>query len=221
MTNLPTSVLHMSGILRLPETSLPIQNWTLYTSQRRAILGRSGAGKSTILRLMAGLDDDYSSFEGHLENNAERTALLSQEPALIEAYDLLGNLCLGARLRHEKPDMDFAAHCLDRLGLQGLERRRPSHLSGGQRQRVALARLLFEGADLWLLDEPFSGLDMVTKQEVINYVHELGAHVSMVMVTHDPREAKALSMSCSILSKAEFVEAQEHGDEDDMIRLMQ
>lgn len=221
MTNLPTSVLHMSGILRLPETSLPIQNWTLYTSQRRAILGRSGAGKSTILRLMAGLDDDYSSFEGHLENNAERTALLSQEPALIEAYDLLGNLCLGARLRHEKPDMDFAAHCLDRLGLQGLERRRPSHLSGGQRQRVALARLLFEGADLWLLDEPFSGLDMVTKQEVINYVHELGAHVSMVMVTHDPREAKALSMSCSILSKAELVEAQDHGDEDDMIRLMQ
>lgn len=157
------------------------------------LLGPSGVGKSTLLRLIAGLETGVR-FSGEVEASdggpmARRVAYMAQEDLLMPWLDVLGNVTLGARLRGAPPDRDRAAELIARLGLGSHRTKRPAALSGGQRQRVALARTLMEDRPIVLLDEPFSALDTRTRSQMQDLAFEVLAGRTVLLVTHDPAEA--------------------------------
>ncbi len=164
------------------------------------LLGASGVGKSTLLRLLAGLPTGVA-FEGRV--NRLPAALMAQEDGLLPWLSVAQNVALGARLRGEVP-ADPAA-LLASVGLAGFEARLPGTLSGGQRQRVALARTLAEDRPLVLLDEPFSALDARLRLEIGALALRLLAGRRVLIVTHDPAEAARLGDQILILTRAGLV----------------
>ena len=146
-----------------------------------ALLGESGRGKTTVLRLIAGLETP----EGGIVRADGRVAMLFQEPRLFPALTALENV------RLVQPQHNRAA-ALDALRIcraEALADKRPHEMSGGERQRTALARLLAFGGDILLLDEPFSALDAATKTQVISNLRPHLAGRTVVLVTHNAEEA--------------------------------
>jgi putative hydroxymethylpyrimidine transport system ATP-binding protein len=167
-----------------------------------ALLGPSGVGKTTLLRIIAGLEapaagtvtaTDAAPLTG-------RIAYMAQNDLLLPWSRAIDNVTIGARLRGTLPDHDRAAHLLARVGLQGRERARPHELSGGMRQRVALARTLYEQRPVVLMDEPFSALDAITRTRIQTLAAELLAGCTVLLITHDPQEACRMSDEILILS---------------------
>jgi putative hydroxymethylpyrimidine transport system ATP-binding protein len=174
------------------------------------LLGPSGVGKSTILRLIAGLPTGVL-FEGTVRPTdgrplAGRIAYMAQSDLLFPWLDVLGNVLLGARLRGERADAARAREMVARVGLAGRETARPRHLSGGERQRVALARTLMEDRPVVLLDEPFSALDARTRAEMQVLSAELLAGRTVLLVTHDPAEAARLGHRIYVLTEEGLAE---------------
>lgn len=157
------------------------------------LLGASGAGKSTILRLLASLDSPVI-FDGDITASdgaslAGRVAYMTQSDLLFPWRTVLDNVCLGASLRGDKADKARALDILARVDLGGMEKRKPHQLSGGQRQRVSLARTLMENRPLVLLDEPFSALDAKTRAQMQSLAYEMLQGCTVILVTHDLAEA--------------------------------
>ncbi|HEY8581325.1 MAG TPA: ABC transporter ATP-binding protein [Capillimicrobium sp.] len=152
------------------------------------VLGRSGCGKTTLLRGLAGLDEGMT---GDVQTG-RAPAVVFQDPRLMPWRSALDNVALG--LRHRDPRA-LAAAALGEVGLQGREHAWPRQLSGGQRQRVALARALVREPDLLLLDEPFSALDALTRVSAQRLVHELWERhrPAVLLVTHDVEECLLLA----------------------------
>jgi putative hydroxymethylpyrimidine transport system ATP-binding protein len=174
------------------------------------LLGPSGVGKSTILRLIADLPTGVS-FEGTVRASdgaplGQRIAYMAQSDLLFPWLDVQGNVLLGARLRGDQPDRARAREMIARVGLAGRESARTRHLSGGERQRVALARTLMEDRPLVLLDEPFSALDARTRAEMQTLAAELLAGRTVLLVTHDPAEAARLGHRIFVLTETGLTE---------------
>ncbi len=170
-----------------------------------SLLGPSGVGKTTILRLIAGLDTG-AQFSGTIstENNAPlagQIAFMGQTDLLAPWLDVSCNINIGARLRGEKPDMARARDIIEGTGLGANRHQRPHTLSGGQRQRASLARTLMEDRPVVLLDEPFSALDARTRAEMQELAGTLLAGRTVLLVTHDPGEAARLSHYAYLLSE--------------------
>jgi putative hydroxymethylpyrimidine transport system ATP-binding protein len=165
---------------------LAIVSWQVNRGDQIALLGRSGTGKSTLLAAI---------IEGApaITRQTERIAYLSQQPALLPWATAIDNVLLGFKLRGEVSDSSQTERALDLLAQVELEEfanRKVSLLSGGQRARVALARVLIEESDLVLLDEPFSGLDRSTRIQMASLCQKLLAGKTVILVTHDPRDAQ-------------------------------
>lgn len=143
------------------------------------ILGPSGAGKTTLLRLMAGLEQPDS---GTVTVSAP-VSMVFQEDRLLAHDTVLENAALAA-------DPQRAKELLVRLGLAEWLFRRPAALSGGMRRRVAIARALAAPAGVYLMDEPLKGLDRDTRQAVLALIREETRNGLLVLVTHDPEEAR-------------------------------
>ena len=143
------------------------------------ILGPSGAGKTTLLRLMAGLEQPDS---GTVTVSAP-VSMVFQEDRLLAHDTVLENAALAA-------DPQRAKELLVRLGLAEWLFRRPAALSAGMRRRVAIARALAAPAGIYLMDEPLKGLDRDTKQAVLALIREETRNGLLVLVTHDPEEAR-------------------------------
>ena len=165
---------------------IPAGGWT-------CLLGRSGVGKTTILKLIAGLDE-HISFTGDISSSdamplAGRIALMSQTDNLLPWLSVRGNVMLGSRMRREHGQSDQADALIERVGLTEFSDRKPHTLSGGMRHRVALARTLMEDRPIMLLDEPFSALDAGLRAEMQELAAELFAGKTVLLITHDPAEA--------------------------------
>ncbi|MEM8755359.1 MAG: ABC transporter ATP-binding protein [Pseudomonadota bacterium] len=178
---------------------LAAERWT-------CLLGPSGVGKSTILRLIAGLDAPVD-FEGRIAADdgapiPPRVAYMAQSDLLFPWASVAENVMVGARLRGERPDRARAADLIARVGLSDHAAKRPHQLSGGQRQRAALARTLMEDRPIVLLDEPFSALDARTRAEMQDLAVNLLAGRTVLLVTHDPGEAARLGHAIHVMTGA-------------------
>lgn len=170
------------------------------------LLGASGVGKSTVLRLFAGLAES-THLSGHITDPG-RVAMMAQDDLLLPWLTALDNVLIGARLRGDIPDRDRARETLARVGLAQHALKKPGKLSGGQRQRVALARTLMEDRLVVLLDEPFSALDALTRAQMQDLTAELLEGRTVLLVTHDPGEAARLAHAIHIMTPTGLIHMQ-------------
>ncbi len=196
-----------------------------------AVIGRSGSGKSTLLRIIAGLEppddglvlrnDEMLSRPGHIlvapENR--RMAMVFQDLGLWPNLNAEQNVQLGlSGLRLNRAQTrSRATAALKRCGVAELAQRLPGTLSGGEQQRIALARALAVEPELLLLDEPFTGLDLVTREDILQEVERL-AHeqsVTLIVVTHDPSEAERLCHVAYVLEAGRVVD---HGPPAELVQ---
>jgi ABC-type nitrate/sulfonate/bicarbonate transport system ATPase subunit len=176
-----------------------VQNfsWTVGGRQRWGIVGPSGCGKTTLLSLLGGLKAPQRGqvlFHGSPARAPMReVSFIQQHYGLFDWKTVAQNLALPLVLqgRPRARVRSAVADQVNRLGLSGLEDQYPAQLSGGQRQRVAIGRALITRPEVLLMDEPFSALDALTRenlqQEVLKLSQETG--VTLVLVTHSIEEA--------------------------------
>jgi NitT/TauT family transport system ATP-binding protein len=173
-----------------------------------AILGRSGCGKSTLLRLIAGLLPVTSgeiTVDGEMVRKARRDiAMLFQRPALLPWRTVLDNVLLPVEIYGwRRADYRERAERLLRMaGLTGFEKRLPHELSGGMQQRVSLCRSLIAAPRVLLMDEPFSALDALTREELAGELQRIHMEQrpTVVFVTHSIDEAVLLADRVVVLS---------------------
>jgi putative hydroxymethylpyrimidine transport system ATP-binding protein len=167
------------------------------------LLGPSGIGKSTLLRLIAGLAPEDASGQISADDGgplAGRVAWMAQTDLLCPWLDVAANVALGARLRGTAYDTARAAALVEAVGLGDKMRAMPNTLSGGQRQRAALARTLMEDRPLVLMDEPFGALDAITRWRLQELALKLLEGRTVLLVTHDPREALRMGDAVRVLA---------------------
>lgn len=170
-----------------------------------AILGPSGCGKTTMLNIIGGLDR-YTS--GDLIINGKSTkeykdadwdryrnnsiGFVFQSYNLIPHQTILGNVELALELSgiNKAERKNRALKMLEKVGLKGLEHKKPNQLSGGQMQRVAIARALINDPEIILADEPTGALDTETSVQVMDLLKEVAKDRLVIMVTHNPELAE-------------------------------
>jgi NitT/TauT family transport system ATP-binding protein len=183
-------------------------SFTVARGEFLAIVGPTGCGKSTILTLAAGLLRPTSGrvlvFNALLEVINRHAAYLFQQDVLLPWKTALDNVMLGPLLHRwpRRRARDEARRWLARVGLAGFENRFPHQLSGGMRKRVALAQSLIVGPAILLMDEPFSALDVQTRELMENDLLTLWQEdrKTILFVTHDLEEAIALSDRVVVLA---------------------
>lgn len=156
-------------------------------SEAVAILGASGIGKSTLLRLIAGIDE---AFEGEIVR-PQNIAMVFQEPVLLPWRSVLQNLTLV----HPTLGEDAACAALERIGIADKARLFPGQLSLGQQRRLALARAFAGRPALLVMDEPYVSLDPQTAEEMLELTEALIAETgpAVILVTHSEAEARRLA----------------------------
>jgi len=171
----------------------------LHRGEIVAILGKSGSGKSTLFNLLACLDTPDS---GQINHHA-RVGYMMQKDLLLDWKTVQDNIALPLLLRSVPKDeaRATARKYMPVFGLEGLEDRWPATLSGGQRQRSALLRTWLYSQELMLLDEPFSGLDALTREALYEWLleHKEELGLSILLITHSIEEAMLLADRLYIL----------------------
>jgi sulfate transport system ATP-binding protein len=187
-------------------------NVSLPTGQLTALLGPSGGGKSTLLRIIAGLDSADSgtiSIEGTdattLPPQKRNVGFVFQHYAVFKHMTVAKNVAFGLEIR-KRPKAEIAERVDELLKLVHLSQfahRLPSQLSGGQRQRMALARALAVEPTVLLLDEPFGALDAKVRKELRDWLRRLHdeVHVTTVFVTHDQEEAMEVADEIVVINE--------------------
>ena len=173
-----------------------------------SVVGPTGCGKSTLLNVAAGLLEPSAGsvqvFGAPLAGLNRRAGYMFQADALMPWRTALGNVMAGLEFRGAPPAeaRAQAEDWLRRVGLTGFGDRYPHQMSGGMRKRTALAQVLVLDPDLILMDEPFSALDIQTRQLMENEVLELWAakRKAVLFITHDLDEAIAMSDRVVVMS---------------------
>ena len=168
-------------------------NFTINKGDHLCIIGENGSGKTTLMRTMLGLIPPVSGkieMDGLTQNEIgflpQQTDVQRDFPATVAEIVLSGNIGHMKKMWYTREDKFLAARNMKRLGIEDLRRRSYSELSGGQQQRVLLARALCAAKGMILLDEPVTGLDPQTTEEMYSLISKLHAEgVTVVMITHD------------------------------------
>jgi NitT/TauT family transport system ATP-binding protein len=166
-----------------------------------SLLGPSGCGKSTLLMMIAGLEQPTggSILLGGSEVKEPRREIgvIFQDATLLPWKSALENVLFPARILKLPIEVyrERALELLAMVGLAGFEHKKPSQLSGGMRQRVAICRALIHDPDILLMDEPFSALDAITRDQMNVALSEIleTYRKTVIFVTHSIREAAFLS----------------------------
>ncbi|MCP8968128.1 ABC transporter ATP-binding protein [Ectobacillus ponti] len=166
-----------------------------------SIIGPSGCGKSTLFRLILGLEQGQ---EGDILTQ-KQAGYMPQQDSLLPWRTAAENAalsleCQGAK---KKEAVRIAGEYFAAFGLDGYHSKYPKDLSGGMRQRVSFLRTFLTGADLLLLDEPFSALDAITKVKMQEWLHEQQRkwEKTVLFITHDVEEALFLSQRIFVITE--------------------
>lgn len=166
--------------------------------QIHAIMGPSGVGKSTLLRMLAGLETNFNGSVQPDPNNSPPPAIMFQDPRLLPWLNALDNVSV----LHAGMSTTTAQSWLARVGLADASMLFPAEMSGGMQRRVALARALASQSEILLLDEPFSSLDAERSARLEELVVSLASEfeLTVVHVSHNPAEVARFAHSVTILS---------------------
>jgi sulfate transport system ATP-binding protein len=208
-----------NGFKALDDVSLSVPDGSL-----TALLGPSGGGKSTLLRVIAGLevpDAGEVQFSGETVTNLpaqERgVGFVFQHYAAFKHMTVRDNIAFGLKIRKRPKDeiRDRVDELLALVHLGGWAHRYPSQLSGGQRQRMALARALAVQPQVLLLDEPFGALDATVRKELRDWLRKLHdeVHVTTIFVTHDQEEALEVAQQVAVINNGRI---EQTGTPDDL-----
>jgi sulfonate transport system ATP-binding protein len=185
---------YADGTRALTEVSLSV-----HPGEIAALIGGSGCGKTTLLRLIAGLDQATSGsirLDGEIVTEPHpAVGIVFQEPRLLPWLTVQDNVGFGLAALPQKERRDRIAHALTLVGLTEHAKRWPRDLSGGQQQRVSIARAFVTRPKVLLLDEPFSALDAFTRANLHEHLLTLWSESrpTIILVTHDVGEAVALA----------------------------
>lgn len=170
------------------QTVLDNFSLTVNDGEKIALTGESGVGKTTILRILSGLE----KADGGTVECDKQIAYMFQEPRLLPWKTAKGNILAVLK----KESYSLAQKYLDAVGLSDAADKTPSELSGGMAQRVAFARFLAyaeeSGATALLLDEPFSALDKDTADKMLDLLLDFAIDKIVILVTHDENTAQNL-----------------------------
>ena len=175
-------------------------NFSVADGEFVSILGESGSGKSTLLKVISGI---LPAARGEIFVDDEKVTKISkhfaympQDDLLLPWWNIMQNVCLAARISGDLPTAEKrATELLEEFGLAEYKNSYPKELSGGMRQRIAFLRTALSSADIWMLDEPFAALDVITRGELQDWLLDLRKKISntVLLVTHDIEEAIYLS----------------------------
>ena len=179
------------------------------------LLGSSGCGKTTTLRIIAGLEQPDSGqvfLDGKdvtsLEPNQRNVNTVFQNYALFPHMNVADNIGYGLKLKKtSKAEISRRVkEMLELVQLPGFERRKPSELSGGQRQRVAIARALVNNPEVLLLDEPLGALDLQLRRAMQHELKRLQKKlgITFIYITHDQEEAINMSDTIAVMNHGRF-----------------
>jgi NitT/TauT family transport system ATP-binding protein len=194
---------------RQPVEAVAPTSFTVKAGEFVSLLGPSGCGKSTLLMMVAGLD---APTQGSVRvagrpMTAPRpeTGIMFQDATLLPWKSAIENVLFPFRAmkRPVAPEVAKAGALLDEVGLHGFHHHKPRQLSGGMRQRVAICRTLVYEPDLLLMDEPFSALDAISRDEMNLVLMKMWEehHRTAIFVTHSIREAVFLSDRVLVMSR--------------------
>ena len=182
-----------------------------------SIIGASGCGKSTIFRLINGLEKPQKG--GILVNGRSiseqknYSAFMPQKDLLLPWRTIEKNVCLPMEIMRVPEDerRKAARAALEQVGLLDYAEKFPKDLSGGMKQRVAFARTLLSGADMLLLDEPFSALDYLTRVDMQEWLLSQwqDSGKTIIFITHDVEEAVFLSKRIFVIQDRPFSKMEE------------
>ena len=216
MTTQACLVLNNVGKTYLSRTSeevvTALSNITLsvYSGEFICLLGRSGCGKSTLLSIVAGLenpDTGQAFIKGKQISGPDRHRMLMfQAEDLFPWLNVLDNVLYGLKLvegMSNQQRQESAKAYLDLVGLSNFYDFKINELSGGMKQRVSLARALAPDPDILLMDEPFSALDAMTREQLYSDMQDIWRKTqkTVLMVTHNAREASCLGTRVVLLDR--------------------
>ena len=198
-------------------------SFSITTGKTRVILGLSGSGKSVLMKLIIGLikpdsgqilvdDEDMTALSGkELQAVRHKFGMVFQQAALFDSMNIADNVAFPLREHTKLSEADIKAKVaekLDVVGLPGLEKKFPNELSGGMRKRVGLARAIILDPKCVLYDEPTTGLDPLTTDNVDNMIMDAKArlNVTSVVISHDVGSALKIADEIAVIHEGRIVE---------------
>ncbi len=174
-----------------------------------AVVGRSGCGKTTLLRVLAGLEQPSAGTMRRSADRGEPIGVVFQEPRLMPWLTVVDNVALGVAGRLDRREAAARVDAAIALvGLSGFRAARPGQLSGGMAQRVAVARALAIGAEIVLMDEPFGALDAFTRRTLQRELVDIwrARRPTILFVTHDVEEATLLAERILVMEAGRLID---------------
>ncbi len=212
----PSKKLEIRDLCKDYEKNVPVVShlsFDVYDGEFLSILGSSGCGKTTLLRMLIGVLFPTSGVilkDGEditkLHPSKRGMGIVFQNYALFESMTVFMNVAYALKIHHVADYKQKTKDILQRMGLWELRDKKPAALSGGQQQRVAIARTMVLRPDVILFDEPLSALDVSTRLMMREEIKALQkeAHVTMIYVTHDQEEAFAMSDRIMVMKDGEI-----------------
>jgi len=194
-------------------------SFSLNKGEILALVGESGSGKTTLLRLIAGLEHPDSgnmrlggeiivNGQKSLAANKRKTGMVFQDYALFPHLTIFGNVAFGLNGFNKKEIGQRVYETLELTGLKEDVKKYPHQLSGGQQQRVALARALAPRPMLLLMDEPFSNLDTILRDQVREEVRQIikSVGITAILVTHDTKDAFSTADKIAVMLEGKLLQ---------------